>query len=418
MLLEFKVKNFRSLRDESTLSLVASSDKSHLSTNAAQTGIKTIPHSLRVAALYGANASGKSNLVRALQLMRGIVVESANLQPNQTLNIQPFMLDLETRDQPTEFEITFLLKGVRYQYGFSLTATRIMSEWLLVYKTGKAQKWFARDYDAATDEEVYEFSTFFLGQRKLWEQATKPNSLYLSVATQFNSEQLLDVYRYISENIVIFENGTAPSFEYTVSHIQQNSSKAVVEFLSEADIGISEIDFEEKKGMELIHNFDLFTGNFNSNQREKIFVVPKFKHQNEKTSAVFEFNDESEGTRKLFSFFGPLNDIFKEGKTLVVDELDRSLHALLVRQIVRMFQDPEINVNGAQLIFTTHDTTLLDANLFRRDQIWFTEKDRSQASCLYSLTDFSARKNEAFEKGYLSGRYGAIPILRRFKVLD
>ena len=416
MLLEFKVKNFRSFRDETKLSMVASSDKAHADTNLASTGLKSLPQAVRVAAIYGANASGKSNLIRAMQLMRGIVQQSANLQPNQPFNIQPFMLNPASRDEPTEFEVTFVRAGVRYQYGFTLATNRILSEWLLVYKAAKPQQWFSRETDTKSGEDVYEFSAYLIGQKRLWQEATKPNSLYLSVAAQLNSEQLTAVYTWITQYLLVIENGSVPFFDHTVSHIRNSDSSPVVEFLSEADISIAGVDFEEKKGFEQEILVDAATGKMNPIAREKTFVVPRFKHQSELTSAVFDFADESDGTKKLFALFGPLADIFREGKVLVVDELDRSLHALLARQIIQMFQDPEVNKNGAQLIVTTHDTTLLDADLLRRDQIWFTEKDTSQASSLYSLTDFAARKNEAFEKGYLSGRYGAVPILRKFRV--
>ena len=416
MLLEFVVKNFRSLRDETALSLVASADKSLLDTNAVKTGVSGLPYALRVAAVYGANASGKSNLVRAIQLMRGIVQQSANLQPDQPLNIQPFKLDPQTAGEPTVFEITFLREGVRYQYGFKLTASRIWGEWLLVYKHPRPQQWFSREWDPVSGEESYEFGSFFSGQRRVWQSATKANSLYLSVAAQLNSELLTDVYRWITESLVIFENGGVPPADTTLSRIKAESAKGAVTFLGEADISISNIAIEEQQGFQAQVTLDLATGKMNNTREERTILVPKFTHTSASASAVFDFPDESEGTRKLFSLYGPLADIFENGKILIVDELDRSLHALLVRQIVLLFQDPEINRHGAQLILTTHDTSLLDSDLLRRDQIWFTEKDQSQASCLFPLSQFQARKNEAFEKGYLEGRYGAIPILRRLKV--
>ncbi len=412
MLLEFRVKNFRSLRDECTLSLVASNDNTLAATNIIETGVKSLPGVVRTAAIYGANASGKSNLVRAMQLMRGVVVESASLQLGQTFTVQPFKLDPTSATEPTELEVTFLLKGVRYQYGFSFTPDRIISEWLFVYRTAKAQRWFLREYDAQSGQDTYLFGSHLSGQRRVWQESTKQNSLYLSTAVQLNSEQLKDVFEWISNNLVIFPNGFMLSFEYTVSHILNNANNNIKDFLSEADISIDRISIDRKKGFMQAFNMDLATGEFKNTREERDIYMPTFRHVTQNGSAIFELGDESEGTQKLFALAGPLLDIFRNGRVLVVDELDRSLHTLLVRQMVAMFQDPERNAHGAQLIFTTHDTTLLDSDLLRRDQIWFTEKDSHQASILFPLTEFTPRKNEAFGRGYLSGRYGAIPILR------
>jgi uncharacterized protein len=415
MLLEFRAKNFRSLRDECTLSLVASNDQTLAATNVIETGVKSLPSVVRTAAIYGANASGKSNLVRAMHLMRGIVVESASSQLGQTFAVQPFRLDPISATKPTELEVTFLLKGTRYQYGFSFTADRILSEWLFVYRTAKAQRWFLREYDAQSGQDTYVFGSHLSGQRRVWQESTKPNSLYLSTAVQLNSEQLKEVFAWIANNLVIFPNGLMPSFEYTVSHIRNNVNNTIKEFLSEADISIDSISIDCRKGLMEAFNMDPATGELNHRREERELYVPTFRHVTPHGSAVFELADESEGTQKLFALAGPLVEIFRDGRVLVVDELDRSLHTLLVHQLIVLFQDPGINTHGAQLIFTTHDTTLLDADLLRRDQIWFTEKDSSQASILFPLTEFTPRKNEAFGRGYLSGRYGAVPILKRMK---
>ena len=237
----------------------------------------------------------------------------------------------------------------------------------------------------------------------------------MSTAVQLNSEQLKEVFEWIANNLVIFLNGSTPSFEYTVSHIRNNMNNTVKDFLSEADISINSISIDRQKGFRHTFNMDFATGELNNVLEERDMYMPTFRHVTQHGSAVFELADESEGTQRLFAFAGPLFDIFRNGCVFVVDELDRSLHTLLVRQLIAMFQDPEINTYGAQLIFTTHDTALLDSNLLRRDQIWFTEKDSDQASRLFPLTEFTARKNEAFERGYLSGRYGALPILKQMK---
>ena len=419
MLIEFRVRNFRSFKEENRLSLVASSDKGLEATNVVLTGNVSVPRILRTAAIYGANASGKSNLIRALQLFRGLVADSANLNPEATLNIQPFRLDPENEKASTEFELTFFRDGVRYQYGFAVTAKRVVEEWLLVYKTKQPQTWFTRIYNEQTHADDYKFSeAHFKGNRTLWSSATRANALFLSTAIQLNSEALRPVFDYIAQHLTIFENGSGPIPQYTVNHIanQKAGQKRVREFLSEADISIDDITLKEVKGKSQTIRIDLATGGFlNDGVQDQELLLPTFKHKASTGSAVFDFNDESEGTQRLFSLAGPLFDIFEKGHVLIVDELDRSLHALLVRQLIAMFHDPEVNKNNAQLIFTTHDTSLLDGANLRRDQIWFAEKDVDQASMIYPLTDFSPRKNEALERGYLGGRYGAIPVLARLR---
>jgi AAA15 family ATPase/GTPase len=412
MLLEFKVKNFRSLRDECTLSMVASSDKTLTQTNLLQTEIKGLPHVVRTAAIYGANASGKSNVIRAIQVMRDIVVGSANYQIGQPfLMVQPFKLDTISAANPTEFEITFLLKGVRYQYGFSLTTERIISEWLFAYPTAKAQKWFEREYDPDKEIDIYHPGPHLSGQRSLWQKATKQNSLYLSTAVQLNSEQLKGIFEWFSHSLITFPDNLIPSSDYTISYIRNNTDNAIKDFLVNADISIDDIRIIRQKAPMTHLNFNFTTGEIKNTIEEKDVYIPRFQHITQNGSAIFELTDESGGTQKLFVLAGPLFDILKNGYVLFVDELERGLHPLLVRQLITLFQNPKINAHGAQLIFTSHETSLLNPELLRRDQIWFIEKNIDQASALFPLTEFAPRKNEAFEAGYLAGRYGAVPIL-------
>lgn len=416
MLLEFKTKNFRSFRDECTLSMVASSDKTLAQTNLLQTGIKSIPNVVRAAVIYGANASGKSNVIRAIRSMQEMVVESASYKLGQAIEIaQPFKLDKTSATEATEFEMTFLQEGVRYQYGFALTSERIAGEWLFVYPTAKAQSWFQREYDPKTGRDSYSFGSHLSGERRLWQTATKQNSLYLSTAVQLNSEQLKGIFEWFSTHLVVLPDTLTSSFEHTVSYIRTNATNTVKDFLVNADISIDNISIENVKGFRLQWNVDRSTGVIKSTSEERDMYLPLFQHVTQNGSATFEFEDESGGTQKLFALAGPLFDILENGSVLVVDELNRSLHPFLVRQLVALFQNPESNPHGAQLVFTTHETSLLDPELLRRDQIWFTEKNTEQVSTLFPLTDFTPRKNEAFESGYLSGRYGAVPILDAMK---
>lgn len=414
MLIEFRVKNFRSLRDEQVLSLVASKDNTLQDTHTLASDLNTVPRLLRSAVIYGANASGKSNLLKALQYMRGVVLESATvIQPDQVYSIQPFRLDTVSASQPSEFEVTFALGSVRYQYGFTMTAQRIINEYLLVYKSAKPQRWFERWYDSETGKDVYEFGPGMKGSKALWEGATRSNSLFLSMAVQLNSDSLRPVFDWFSSSLVIFNEHNKLNPQTSLQMLKNSGGrKQICDFLSAADISISDIELVTQKVPDQTVHFDLTAGKTEIRNEEVEKQQLRFSHVTPHGKAVFDLMDESGGTRNLLFLAGPVLEILQKGLTLVIDELDTSLHTLLVRELVHLFHQPDINTGGAQLVFTTHDTSLLDApDLFRRDQIWFVEKDQDQASTLVSLSEFSPRKNEALERGYLMGRYGGIPFL-------
>lgn len=406
MLVDFSVRNYKSIRDKQLLSLVATKDDAHSKTHLVQTDLKTIPNLLKSTVIYGANASGKTNLIRAFEFMRNVVAESAGLQQGQKLNFQPFKLDKETINQPSEFEITFLDNAIRYQYGFALTAERITEEWLLVYKKAKPQEWFTRNYNEKNKQDTYKLGPHLKGNKKLWIDSTRQNALFLSTAVQLNSEQLLPVYTWIVNNISFYNAGASPFFKHSVEMLQkENGKNEIIDFLISADTSITDIDVVSKKAAV----FSLKSVGKSDFYSEEEIQIPVFKHETKLGSAMLQFDEESMGTQRLFCLAAPVLEILKNGKVLIADELDSSLHTLLVRRLVSIFHSPTFNTKGAQLIFSTHDTGLLDTDIFRRDQIWFVEKDYDQATKIYPLSDFSPRKNEALEKGYLSGRYGALP---------
>jgi predicted ATPase len=414
MLVEFRIKNFRSLRDEQVLSLVASRDKTLQQTHTLATGVKAAPSLLCSAVVYGANASGKSNLIKALQYMRGVVAESATvIQPGQTYAVQPFRLDAQSAKEPTGFEVTFIVDGVRYQYGFAMTSQRIVSEHLLVYKAFKPQRWFERHFNEASGKDIYDFGPGLKGSRTLWEGATRPNALFLSMAVQLNSEALRPVFDWFVNGLVIFNEQAQLSQQVAIQMLKQpGGRKQICDFLSAADVSIADIEVVTRKVPGQAVHVDLVAGKTEVRTEEMEEHQLRFSHVTGQGKAVFDLTEESNGTRNLLFLAGPVLEILRKGQTLVIDELDTSLHTLLVRELVRLFHLPEINTGGAQLIFTTHDTSLLDApDLFRRDQVWFVEKDRDQTSALVSLSEFSPRKNEALERGYLMGRYGGVPLL-------
>ncbi|WP_324042077.1 AAA family ATPase [Aeromonas caviae] len=414
MLIEFRVKNFRSIRDEQVLSLVASKDKTMEETHTFETGLSAVPQLLRSAVIYGANASGKSNLLKAMQYMQGVVMESATVvQPEQTYNVQPFRLDSDSALQPTEFEVSFLIGSVRYQYGFAMSSKRIISEHLLVYKAFKPQRWFERHFDIISGKDVYQFGSGLKGAKSLWESATRSNSLFLSMAAQLNSETLRPVFNWLTTGLVIVNEITPLRANTSIKMLQESESrKKICDFLSAADISIANIKVVKQKVQGQTFHFDLKAGKTEVRHEDHDKEQLLFSHITEKGEAEFELNDESSGTRNLLFLAGPVIDILQKGITIVIDELDTSLHTLLVRELVKLFNTPAVNTGNAQLIFSTHDSSLLDApGLFRRDQVWFIEKNNDQASELIPLSDFSPRKNEALERGYLMGRYGGVPFL-------
>lgn len=411
MLLEFRVRNYKSIRDEQALSLVASStDKELADTHLALTGVKALPNAVRAAVVYGPNASGKSTLLFALSYMRAVVAESASMiQPGQAYNVQPYKLDETWANEPTAFEMTFVIDGVRHQYAFAMTSRRIVSESLVVYRTSKPTQWFSRRLADDGESHEYEFSAYLTGPRKLWQDSTRPNALFLSTAAQLNSELLSPVFRWIVDSIVYLPAGGLLSPDATTTLLAtQTGRETIRDFLRAADLSIADVQAVPRKGSRSHVEFRA-GGVAQASQEDGEFLVPIFEHTTPKGRAKFELEDESEGTQRLYALVAPVLEAIREGRILVIDELDSSLHTLLVRRLISMFHDNALNRAGAQLIFSTHDTSLLDHNLFRRDQIWFTEKGSDQATRLFPLTDFSPRKHEAWERGYLAGRYGAVP---------
>lgn len=412
MLIEFRVANFRSIRDEQVFSLVASKDTTLQDTNTVETGINAAPRLLKSAVIYGPNASGKSNLIKALQYMRAIVVESATkIQPGQTFNVNAFLLDRRTSGEDSVFEVTFLLDGIRHQYGFSMNKERITDEYLMVYKAFKPQTIFSRYYDKGQNKDIYSYGSSFRGEKKSYEKKTRPNALYLSVAVQWNNDMLEPVFDWFNTRLVIFNEHSVLNPGISIRKLEQPDSRnAICDFLNDADIPLKDIKVSTRKIQGKNIQFNLSTGETEVQDRVMEQSVILFKHVTEHGTAIFNLNDESAGTRNLLFFAGPFIDILREGYVCIIDELDTSLHPLIVRRLIRKFHNKTDNIGNSQLVFTTHDVSLLDdQNLFRRDQVWFIEKNRDQASVLTALLEFRPRKEKALGREYLMGRYGAIP---------
>lgn len=390
MLVEFSVQNFRSILERQTLSLVASKDKTYLRTHTTATSVTAVPHVLNSVGLYGANGSGKTNMLHAFGYFQWFVKNNFARQPEMNTSLVPFAFqDEEGQQSPAEFEVTILLNGVRYQYGFRLDTQRIHEEWLLVYKSQKGQAWFERKYHTETGKYEVQFSEKLQGAKKVWQEATRPNALLLSTAVQFNSEMLNPVFDWIVNKMVFIAlaNDATLLPGYTASRLGDPVVRGrILSFLQGSDIPISDIQLRS------------------DNNRVS------FLHRAGERDVLLDLADESLGTRRLFELTGPVLDILELGLLLVVDELESSLHPLLVQRLLDLFHDPSVNTKGAQLVFTTHNTLLLDQTTFRRDQIWLVEKNAQQATELTPLTEFQIRKDLALEKAYLEGRFGAIPI--------
>jgi len=417
MLIEFSTANFRSLRDRQTLSLTKAKGDELVESNTFTTVAANKFELLRSAAIYGPNASGKSNSLLALQTMKEIILESAtNLQRGDKLPVTPFRLSKATRHAPSEFEVIFIVDKVRYQYGFSATEDRIHEEWLLAYPKGQPQRWLGRVWDEQKQGYDWKLGNNLTGEKQLWQKSTRDNALFLSTAVQLNSERLQPVYDWFNDTLRMTNiSGWSPGF--SASLCEKSEKTQVMDFLRAADLNIEDIVVETEPFDIKALPDDMPTHvkkMFADELKDKKLVDIKTVHKSEEGDKVtFDFEDESDGTRKLFAFAGPWIDTLANGYVLIIDELHDNLHPRLVQFLVRLFHNSETNPNNAQLVFTTHETSILNQDEFRRDQVWFCEKGEDQATTLYPLTDFSPRKGrENLELAYLSGRYGALPYIR------
>lgn len=419
MLLTFRATNFRSLRDEQELSLNVStghSSGSHAVEDGAESSHKTLP----LIGLYGANASGKSNVLWALLFMADTVCDSyQRWKPGESIPVDRFSLDKKSNSVPARFEVEIVVQSVRYTYGFCLDDKRILQEWLYAYPVGRRQVWYERD---VTANEEYYFGKNLGGRNRTIADLTRPNSLFLSAAAANNHAKLYDVYHWFLHHLrfVSPQNQFGRS-RFTISLLEEPGTRnRVVELLKAADFGIRDVYIREESldsnvsGEMLKEVQEGRERNAQDRGASKRRIV-EFEHSGEVEGKHIPLTKESLGTQAWFAIIGPLIRVLDYGDTLLIDELDASLHPTLSSRILQIFRDPELNPTGAQLIFTTHDTALLgnlsgDTGL-QREEVWFTEKDSKGATTLFPLSDFSPRKLENLERGYLQGRYGAVPFI-------
>lgn len=406
MIKEFSVKNFFSYKDKVTFSMEASSDKNLLENVIEFDNLKL----LRTAAIYGANASGKSNLFKILGTVVNSIKNSNLIQEGALLPFVPYKFSEETINEPCEFEITFIAQGIKYEYSFKATNKAVIEEELLYYPKKKKSKIFTRknisEYEFVNDK----------GIMTRIAQMNSANKFFIATATAWNLDITKIPFDYLANNIeVLIANdiNSNPLRGYAFNSYCSNVSGKLKEFalnlLKEADFEISNYSVS-KEMMDKASIKDL------PPEVKQLLpdAIPSFKaftiHTLNNKDYKLDIIEESLGTQAIFDYIPVFYDILENGKTVFIDEMDKSLHTLITKMIIKLFNNEEFNKNNSQLIFNSHDTNLLDLELLRRDQIWFVDKNiEDRSSDLYSLLDFKARSKEVIEYKYLLGRYGGIP---------
>jgi len=424
MLLQFSVNNYRSIKDTIVFSMATASKDNDNFFSVRNYDL------LKSAVIYGANASGKSNLLRAIEFMGRLVLNKTKvLQSTDTLPHDPFKLNTSTKDASSSFEVVFFVDKTKYRYGFELDSTTVYSEWLYADENGKEAKLFYRDADDAhyvNRQKFKEGYQFFdkannkikiaSNQLFLWKCDREDDGLIAKTILQwFSRLNLIDGLEHRGYEI------------YTLEKMEdEHFRKEIVKLVKTADIGIEDITLnEEEVPSEFIEKIplpdEIKDGMIKNGGVTSISLntYHKMYDANNKEIGTIQFeleNEESIGTRKFFKISAPILNTLKEGKILLIDELDASLHPILTRHLISLFHDKNINTKNAQLIFATHDTNLLKPYIFRRDQIWFSEKDKYGATTVYGLAELkNVRKTEDFENQYIQGKYGAIPYLGKFE---
>jgi len=427
MLIQFLFKNFKCFKEEVKLSLLASNyDKNTREEENIFTTDKFGLRLLKSAIIYGANASGKTKIIEGLGFMRDFILTSSKeSQIDEPIGITPFLFSSETNKEPSLFEIIFIHKKIMYRYGFEADREKIHSEWLYSKTTKKEVELFYRDFQ---NFEVHK--TKFKVMDLIANDRIRPNALLLSVAASWNDKLAKKIFDWFKTCNIISGLREEGYEGYSIGRMQkskEDKSKAI-KFLKSADLGIENLNVKTL-------DFDNLPKDFPEGLKELIKKKRKENKEIEFLSDVITFHkrfdsnnlfedyvelsmedDESSGTKKYFALSGPILETLENGEILIVDELANKLHPNLACKLTEIFNSEERNPKNAQLIFNTHDTNLLSSGLFRRDQIWFTEKNRYGASTLYSLSDFKGiRKEEDYEKNYIKGKYGAVPYLGDFE---
>ncbi|SSC69656.1 unnamed protein product [Ciceribacter sp. T2.26MG-112.2] len=420
MLLRFEAANIHSFAELQELSLVASRLKGvegGLLPIPGSTGLRAVP----VALIYGANASGKTNFVKALMFMRSAILFSHSQgNPLGGVPRKPFALDEESEAKPSHFEAEFVVGGCRYIFGFTCDSRSFLTEWLYAFPEGKRRKLYERE------GKNVDFGPTMLGAKKTLVEFMRSNSLFISTATQNDHEELSEVvsfFRTMQYSGAVSVSPTTITNTFKEGQIDPRT----ITFLQSTGTGIVGLEQLEREVSEQDMNLrsEIFAiARKHIGEEAMIDDEPQGKeveiqllHQGAAKQYALPLRFESAGTRRLLLMMSKILRALDNGDLIIVDELDASLHTLVAEQILELFNNPEYNSKGAQLIATTHDTNILACDFLRRDQIWLCEKDDFGVSHIFSLADFKLRPTDRFEKGYLEGRFGAIPFAGDLKAL-
>lgn len=423
MLIEFKFGNYRSFRDEAILSMEATGLGRLKSSLISYNSLNLLP----AVAIYGKNGGGKSNVIRAFWLAVQFIKNAQRTQHEEAeIPVRPFLLNDYSKDTPTFFEFTYVLDNVKYIYGFSATKEKVFSEYLYHAPKGQKATVFARTNQEFTFTEEK-------AKRKLISEAVAPNQLFFSVACTMNDAACVSAMKWFREYVFFSRNYTDIPKQLLSYSNDKNMLAAISDYAKAADLGIEKMEFEFKdeeiddletvtdmpENMKSALSAFMQTLKENSSsseislQKSEVKATSYHKGVNkdgEKVSFALELSDESDGTRKLMSIAPAIESVLIKGGLVLVDELEKELHPMLVNYIVAKFQSKNANPNAAQIVFTTHNTELLNMELLRKDQLYFVDKSRKDgASELYSISDFSTKTADNIRKGYLAGKYGATP---------
>ncbi len=421
MLIKFTFENYKSFQTKNTLNVIAAPISELEASNIHETNRLRL---LKSISIYGANASGKSNLLDALNFMRWFVLNSSrNTQTDEPIDVKPFRLNTATENAPCFFEVEFLIKKTRYRYGFMATSKKVEAEWLFISPRIKEYVMFVRRGNEYQIDDRYK-------EGKDIQDKTRDNALFLSVVAQFNGKKSSEVLHWFNNIEPIHGLRSKEYIDTTINMLSDaRYSNSIKKLIADADLGIDDVRYQKGKILEDIkdqidefgiEDFETLESLKNAIQSDNKGhnVVTFHKKYDKSQKLVGEDNfilskQESAGTEKYFNIIGILLKAIKEGNIVIIDELDARLHPLLCKGIVKMFNSVE-NKQG-QLIFATHDTNILDNKLLRRDQIYFVEKNEYGSSNTYSLVEFKPRKESSIRHNYLKGKFGAIPFIGEFK---
>jgi hypothetical protein len=414
MLIEFSVSNFRSIKEKVTFSMLAEDSSTKKDESSFKTNFNMAPDLSTLSVIYGPNASGKSNLLMALDFVTSFVLNSHKMQDGDHFeDLKQFKLGKE--EALSEFEVVFIQENFLFQYGFSLDKEKIYDEWLYATELRntkqKSQTWISRSEGKIGIPKEKEAT------KNLWFKSTRSNALILSTAVQLNSEKLRIPFDWFKKRLRVVltpESYSLTFLNLTFSrNLLEENKNTILKFMQGLDFSFEDLETTE-------HLFDegvLENSPFSDELKKKIIeAIKKDGGKTQELKSVYRlgkksyklgFEEESKGTRALFAMAGPILDVLENGYVLVVDELDTSLHPLALRGVIELFKNPKTNPKHAQLIFTTHDTSVMD--LFNREQVWLVEKNNEYMSTLISVNEFQGRTTDIIEKKYLAGRYGALP---------